>query len=144
MSVMASQITSLTIVYSTTHSGADQRNHQSSVSLAFENDNDNGNEKNFIAKQHWSHIQTYMKIQVQGITWHMRKMITWQRLEAKAYAPQYLLHRLIIWTGCRTNSAGCRLYPRQYWCITRFRIIVQRVFIDNGGKSICHFLIRLR
>ena len=32
---MASQITSLTIVYSTVHSGADHRKHQSSASLAF-------------------------------------------------------------------------------------------------------------
>ena len=35
MGMMASQITSLTIVYSTVYSGADQRKHQSSVSLAF-------------------------------------------------------------------------------------------------------------
>ena len=35
MSAMASQITSLTIVYSTFHSSADQRKHQSSASLAF-------------------------------------------------------------------------------------------------------------
>ena len=35
MSVMASQITSLTIVYSSVYSGADQRKHQSSTSLAF-------------------------------------------------------------------------------------------------------------
>ena len=35
MVAMASQTTSLTIVYSTAHSGADQRKHQSSVSLAF-------------------------------------------------------------------------------------------------------------
>ena len=35
MSAMASQIISLTIVYSTVYSGADQRNHQSSASLAF-------------------------------------------------------------------------------------------------------------
>ena len=35
MSAMASQITSLTIVYSTLYLGADQRNHQSSASLAF-------------------------------------------------------------------------------------------------------------
>ena len=33
--VMASQITSLTIVYSTVYSGADQRKHQSSASMAF-------------------------------------------------------------------------------------------------------------
>ena len=35
MGVMASQITSLAIVYSTVHSGVDQRKHQSSTSLAF-------------------------------------------------------------------------------------------------------------
>ena len=35
MSVMASQITSLTIVYPTVYSGADQRKHQSSASLSF-------------------------------------------------------------------------------------------------------------
>ena len=35
MSMMASQITSLTIVYSTIYSGADQRKYQSSASLAF-------------------------------------------------------------------------------------------------------------
>ena len=35
MGGMASQITSLTIVYSTVYSGADQRKHQSPVSLAF-------------------------------------------------------------------------------------------------------------
>ena len=35
MSAMASQITSLTIVYSTVYSGADKRKHQSSASLAF-------------------------------------------------------------------------------------------------------------
>ena len=35
MDSMASQITSLTIVYSAVYSGADQRKHQSSASLAF-------------------------------------------------------------------------------------------------------------
>ena len=35
MGAIASQITSLTIVYSTFYSGADQSKHQSSVSLAF-------------------------------------------------------------------------------------------------------------
>ena len=35
ISVMASQITRLTIVYLTVYSGADQRKHQSSASLAF-------------------------------------------------------------------------------------------------------------
>ena len=35
MTLMASQITSLTLVYSTIYSGADQKKHQSSASLAF-------------------------------------------------------------------------------------------------------------
>ena len=35
MSAMASQITSFTIVYSTVYSGADQRKHQNTASLAF-------------------------------------------------------------------------------------------------------------
>ena len=35
MGAMASQITSLTIVYSAVYSGKDQRKHQSSASLAF-------------------------------------------------------------------------------------------------------------
>ena len=35
MGTIASQITSLTMVYSTVYSGADQRKHQSSASLAF-------------------------------------------------------------------------------------------------------------
>ena len=35
MGAMASQNTSLTIVYSTVYSGEDQRKHQSSASLAF-------------------------------------------------------------------------------------------------------------
>ena len=35
MGMMASQITSLTIVYSIVYSGADQRKHRSSASLAF-------------------------------------------------------------------------------------------------------------
>ena len=39
MGVMASQITSLTIVYSIVYSGSDQRKHQSSASLAFVREN---------------------------------------------------------------------------------------------------------
>ena len=35
MDAIASQITGLTIVYSKVHSGADQRKHQSSATLAF-------------------------------------------------------------------------------------------------------------
>ena len=43
MGAMASQIIILTIFYSAVYSGADQRKHQSSAPLAFDNDNDNEN-----------------------------------------------------------------------------------------------------
>ena len=42
MSTIAAQITSLTIVYLTVYSGADQRKHQSSASLAFVRGNSPG------------------------------------------------------------------------------------------------------
>ena len=42
MSLMASQITSLTIVYPTVYSSVDQRKHQSSESLAFVRGNSQG------------------------------------------------------------------------------------------------------
>ena len=46
MSAMASQITSLMIVYSTVYSGTDQRKHQSSASLAF------------VRGSHWSPVNS--------------------------------------------------------------------------------------
>ena len=42
MGAMVSQVTSLTIVYSTVNSGADQRKHQSYPSLAFVRENHRG------------------------------------------------------------------------------------------------------
>ena len=42
MGTMASQITSLTIFYTTVYSGANQRKHQSSASLAFVRGNSPG------------------------------------------------------------------------------------------------------
>ena len=46
MGAMASEITSFTIVYSTLYSGADQRKHQSSASLAF------------VRGIHWWHVNS--------------------------------------------------------------------------------------
>ena len=56
MSMMASQITSLTIVYSTVYSGPDQRKHQSSASLAF------------VRGIHWSPVNSPHK---GTVTWKM-------------------------------------------------------------------------
>ena len=56
MYAMASQITSLTIVYSTVYSGTDQRKHQSYASLAF------------VRGIHWSPVNSPHK---RPVTWKM-------------------------------------------------------------------------
>ena len=53
MGTIASQITSLTIVYSTVYSGADQRKHQSSVSLAFVRGNFLNNTSTLVLVMGW-------------------------------------------------------------------------------------------
>ena len=42
-----------------------------------------------------------------------------------------LLHRSIILTGCKTNSAEWKHNPIEYWCITRFRVIIQKVSLKT-------------
>ena len=59
MSAMASQNTSLTIVYATVYSGTDQRQHQSSASLAFMNG------------IHWSPVNSRTKGQYRGKCFHL-------------------------------------------------------------------------
>ena len=56
MGTVASQITSLTIVYSTVYSGKDQRKHQSSASLAF------------VRGIHWGPVNSPHK---RPVTWKM-------------------------------------------------------------------------
>ena len=64
MGMIASQITSLTIVYSTVYLGADQRKHQSSASLAFVRGNSPGTDLLHITKtcplvMQWSYISLF-------------------------------------------------------------------------------------
>ena len=69
---MASQITSLTIVYSTVYSGADQSTHQSSASLAF------------VWGIHWGPVNSPHKGLVTGKMFPFDDVIIW----AKASLPE--------------------------------------------------------
>ena len=78
MSLMASQITSLTIVYSTVYSGADQRKHQRSASLAF------------VWGIHRDRWNPRTKGQLRGKCFHLMTSSCWsaqQQLDAKAWDP---------------------------------------------------------
>ena len=59
MTTMASQITSLTVVYAIVYSGADQRKHQSSASLAF------------MRGIHWDRWIPHTKGQLRGKCFHL-------------------------------------------------------------------------
>ena len=57
-SAMASQITSLMIVYSTVYSGEHQRKHQSSASLAFDGFHENWGQKRYMTTEKWNRFHT--------------------------------------------------------------------------------------
>ena len=95
MSVIASQITSLTIVYLTVNSGADQRKHQSSASVAYVWG---------IAGDRWQRASNAENV---SIWWrHHGSLITWSRL-LQCHL-QILLHRLewemrVCWSKVVSN-----------------------------------------
>ena len=67
MSTIASQITSLTIVYSTVYSGTDQRKHQSSASLSFVRGNHRGPHKWPVTRKMFPFDDVIMDIVVSGM-----------------------------------------------------------------------------
>ena len=88
MSTMASQITSLTIVYSTIYSGTDQRKYRSSASLTSVQVNSPHKEPiaqkmfpfddvimNFQCRQWEKFIKWHFYISVYSCIWHLRFMI---------------------------------------------------------------------
>ena len=77
MSVMASHITSLTIVYSTVYWSTDQRKHQSSMSLDF----------------------------VRGIhRWPHKGPVTWKMFPFDDIIMFFDVFMMLAWTNCWTNS----------------------------------------
>ena len=81
MGVMASQITSLTIVFSTVYSGADQRKHQSSALLVFVRGIHRGPvnslHKGPVTRKMFSFDEVIMIVTPHGCHWLMASQITW-------------------------------------------------------------------
>ena len=69
MVAMASQITSLTIVYLTVYSGTDERKHQSSASLAF------------VREIHWGPVNSLHKWPVTRKMLPFDDVIMWEGIE---------------------------------------------------------------
>ena len=74
MSTMASQITNLTIVYSSVYSGADQRKHQSSASLAFVRGIHRGPVN---SPPKWQVTQRMFPFDDVIMTWKTRTLLSW-------------------------------------------------------------------
>ena len=72
MGVVASQITSLTIVYSNVYSGADQSKHQSSASLAFVWEFTGTGEFPAQMASNAENVSIWWRHHVQGGSWHCR------------------------------------------------------------------------
>ena len=92
MSTIASQTTSLTIVYSTVYSGADKKKHQSSTSLAF------------VRRIHWGSLNSLHKWPV------TRKMFPFDdviMIVSFLYLPQYSLDPFHIYTFIKQLQKVC-------------------------------------
>ena len=106
MGAMASQITSLTIVYSTVCSGIDQRKHQSFALLAFvgefTGDRMNSPHKGPVMQKMFSFDDVIMRLKFCGITWH--RMLHMSVLNLQCWLP-YLYQ---IWS-CVTSRFNAQV-----------------------------------
>ena len=112
MSAMASQITSLTIVYSTVHSGVDQRKHQTSASLTF------------VRGIHWSPVNSPHKGPVTRKCFH---------LMTSSCIAVPVRHILTTYGACQQLVR----YRHSKWCASRFRDIsvTSRIQVKWGFTS---------
>ena len=122
MGATASQITSLTIVYSTVYSDADQRKHQGSASLAFVRGIHRGpvqfpaqmasNAENVYIW--WRHHECYKISASVWVRWSR-----WQFIKTYLYKQCILLfHNLALMDFISiffVNSPYCRIYPSINW-----------------------------
>ena len=115
MVTMASQITSLTIVYSTVHEGADQRKHQSSASLAFvrriHQGSLNSPHKWSVTRKMFLFLDVIMS-KINGLMSNLR--IVFQiREPLNAYLQDRLwqvVHIVLLFAGCRDD-----VHPKSMW-----------------------------
>ena len=104
MSAVASQITSLTIVYSTVYSGVDQRKHQSSASLAFVRGNHrrpvNSPHKWPVTRKMFPSDDVIMRsVLAQLMAWYVRRQaITWPKGHNE-WNQNQVIH-VILWWVC--------------------------------------------
>ena len=119
MGAMASQITSLTIVYSTVYSDADQRKHQSFPSLAF---------------VRWIHRWPVNSSQKWPVT---RKMFPFDDVIIQNGRSIYLSKGIFAWF-CKDYLHACRLKSNHSSCCTMYSKIFQTV-VSSFSKLAFHF-----
>ena len=120
MTTMASQITSLMVVYSTVYSDADQRKHQSSASLAF------------VWKSHRDRWIPHTKGQLHGKYFHLMTS-SWQSMDVlRTYAlTSIVLNSASKWCMYRKKAVGfpCIIFHPQnrmvsFWRFTKTLISI--------------------
>ena len=113
MSAIASQITSLTIVYSTVYSDADQRKHQSSASLAFVQ----GTHRGPVNSPHkWPVIQTMFSLD---------DVIMWNEINQHAQALMTSIYFGRIKPYAQSNVIFL-------YCINLYLFVLKRVFVASS------------
>ena len=128
MGAIASQITSLTIVYSTVYSGEDQRKHQSSASLAFVW----GIHRGPVNSPHKWPVTRKMFPFDDVIMVRVRHVVSFVSINSDLYLPETLRFILTGYNGC---SCTCEMYTLwligvhvTYNCYLSFAVI--RVFVS--------------
>ena len=102
MTTMASQITSLTVVYSTVYSDADQRKHQSSALLAF------------VWVIHRGRWFPRTKGQLRGKCFHLMTS-SWVLLKSVVYFLSFRLADVIYSVICFTRNIQCTVNVKFLW-----------------------------
>ena len=120
MTTIASQITSLTVVYSTVYSDADQRKHQSSASLAF------------VWGIHRDRWIPHTKGQLRGKCFHLMTS-SWRRVcaETNLYDISLVLGLLFLHSFMEHGAAQLVLQPYigmlgNYQCVPVVNVVTER------------------
>ena len=127
MGEMASQITSITIVYSTVYSDADQRKHQSSASLAFVR----GIHRGLVNSLHkWPVTQKMFPFHY-VIMWLLQ--MSWQQISARPSAfTMLILHcsSVTTWSYCITYILSAQAGPH----VGPMNLAIRVVYIKTWMK----------
>ena len=136
MRAMASQITSLTIVYSTVYSGADGRKHKRSVSLAFVR----GIHRYPVNSPHKRPVTRKM-FPFMTSSWMSNYMITWQN---DTHNVVESLYDSVIFVKKRTTDTS--LFSREgkrwgtFWEETRRHVYSACVWAGNHERNIIKYV----